>query len=215
MLLNSSIILMIYTIIYRRTNHLSQKIGIRTTIDSTYINHQSMAFYIGISPYLHRQDAAGSRDKTIDPGCLRFDLLRDREPQLSAVQPVRWWDGDPPVKMGENSTLNMDWISAYYGWIVEDGGWRWLKMVFNGFRYGMYPLVMISTVCELEHGPYKQLVYPLKTMIFHSYVNVYQRVFPIDIMISPSLCWLNIHGNHHESNGFIDIDDDDDYLPWL
>lgn len=25
------------------------------------------------------QDACGSRDASVDPGCLRFDLLRDRE----------------------------------------------------------------------------------------------------------------------------------------
>ena len=30
-------------------------------------------------PEVMEEDAKGSRDKSVDPGCLRFDLLRDRE----------------------------------------------------------------------------------------------------------------------------------------
>jgi hypothetical protein len=42
-------------------------------------------------------------------------------------------------------------------------------------RFNLYPLVSIQKTIE----NWLILIYPLKMVIFHSYVNVYQRVFTI------------------------------------
>ena len=39
----------------------------------------------------------------------------------------------------------------------------------------MYPLVNIQKA--IENGPSKYLIYPLKMVIFHSFLYVYQRVY--------------------------------------
>ena len=42
------------------------------------------------------QDATGSRDKSLDPGCVRFDLLRDRA-SLTALGDFRAVFGKAPA----------------------------------------------------------------------------------------------------------------------
>ena len=47
------------------------------------------------------QDALGSRDPAIDPGCLRFDLLRDRDlrmdPKTGSVETAGEWRASPRI----------------------------------------------------------------------------------------------------------------------
>ena len=48
--------------------------------------------------------------------------------------------------------------------------------MFNGGSYQIYHLVKYRENSLLENWPFSSLIYPLKMVMFHTYVNVYQRV---------------------------------------
>ena len=52
------------------------------------------------------------------------------------------------------------------------GLWGEKTTIYQSTLNGKRPL----TVYTIENGPLSSLIYPLKMVMFHSYVNVYQRV---------------------------------------
>ena len=55
--------------------------------------------------------------------------------------------------------------------------------------HSLISLILWWTNIEIENG-HLQWIYPFKIVIFHGYVNIYQRVI---IITSPDLCWLDYH----------------------
>ena len=84
----------------------------------------------------------------------------------------------------------LSFFQGCYIWMAYSG--------YNGLTQRDVALGKNRAVFRIGHGklPYKYWIYPLKMVIFHSYVNVYQRGFQqIQVLLHPSctvnpkLCW--------------------------
>ena len=87
----------------------------------------------------------------------------------------------------------------------EFSHWKWwFSIAMLNYQALIYFLYISQHIGSI---PIVLEVYILEVYILSF---LYVREANNHIMISPYFCWLNIHENHRQSNGFIDDDDDDD-----